>query len=271
MSKDTSLFGNEKTMDRYNSSKIIPYLKRCNAAKFPDEYLDKIIKQIPENGKFLDAGCGVGQFLRQLILRSKEVSRDDVEFYAFDFSHVMLSGIGDEKGALHNLNGLGVKVWQADLKDLDSILKGGSKKFDYVISRDVVFFFNNEEKKVVLNNLKEICADDGVLCLELREKRFDKDQSKGFNDGSEFDWRSLLQDSGFKVKKSIIGGEISYGTPGQDNLNRFYKRLIIASSPETKLKAENPSAEPSLADDFSRKRHEVLQNKAKNEKGEIVL
>lgn len=260
--------GNAGSMKHYNSSNILGYMARCNAVKFSVEYLDKIINQIPQNGKFLDAGCGVGQFLRQLILRSREVARDDIDFYAFDFSHVMLAGRDGQKGALDNLYGLGVEIWQADIKNLDRIRAGGVDKFDYVISRDVLHFFTDEERVNVLRNLREVCSDNGLVRLELREKRFDKDQVRGFNDISEFDWRGLLQDSGFEIKQSIIGKKTSYGKFSQENLDRFYSRLILVSSPRMELA---PSREPSLANDYSQRRAEMLKNKGRNTKSEVDL
>ncbi len=260
--------GNAGTMQRYNSSNILGYMARCNMIVFPEKYLDKILAGVPKNAKFLDAGCGVGQFSRQLILRSKEIGRDDISFHAFDFSHVMLSGRDGQKGALDNLDGLGVKTWQADIKKLDQIRDGGVAKFDYVISRDVLHFFTDEERAGALRNLREVCADGGVVRLELREKRFDKEQVSGFNDVSEFDWRGLLQDSGFEIKKSIIAEKTSYGRPGQDNLDRFYDRLILVSSPRKELE---PSKKPFLADDYSERRAKALQNKGRNTKSEVVF
>ena len=231
------------------------YKQRALKKVFNQKFLSHIIDNIPQSGKFLDAGCGVGSFLRQLIDVAKDKGRNDVEFFAFDYSKSM----AEEAQKLNPE----AKVFHDDLKNLNSEI--GNHSFDYVNTRDVLYFFNPKlgERDAAFKNLSSITKKDGILMVSMREKRFDKEQSSGFFDFSENDLRTIMQKFGFKIEKSEIGNKKSYGSPSQSNLDRFYDYLNIVAVNI----GETPS--PTLGNSYSATRAAALENKQRGQGGSI--
>lgn len=246
--------GNDTIKKDYEGKQGELYKKRARNNKFPPEFLEKIIDEIPQGGKFLDAGCGTGVFLRQLIDAAKSKGREDIEFFAFDYTKEMA-----EETARLNPE---AKVFCDDMKNLTS--KISEQHFDYVLSMNVLFFFNPElgERELAFKNLSKLTSKDGILHISIREARFDKDESGShFFDFTEDDLRTCMQEHGFKITSSEIGEKSPYGGARQANLDRFYNELNVRGVNIEKT----PS--PTLADSYSAIRAEALKNSQKSQGG----
>ncbi len=106
------------------------YRKIAHNKLFRLPLLNHIVDSIPRDGKFLDAGCGVGSFLKQLISAARNKDRSDIEFFAIDYAQAMVDEARRENPE--------AKIFQDDLKNLSSEVK--THTFDYVNSTDVLFF-----------------------------------------------------------------------------------------------------------------------------------
>ena len=233
----SKFIGGKATKERYENN--VPYKQKIESEdyKFNNETLDDIIKEIPENGAFLDAGCATAPFLAQLISRAKTLNRSDIKFFAFDFSKDYIKTA--------KAKNLGAEIFEDDLLKLNSEhLK--DKKFDYIFSKDVLFFIETEKRELAFANLKNLLKPEGTLKIWIREKK-EGVQDPKFNDFTQDEFQECLVEAGFEIENIGIGQKISYGK--KDEENQFRRMFAIAKSKELKLK-NNPSS-PSLDSNFN--------------------
>ncbi len=246
---------NDKIAQEYETNE--GYRKRARNNLFPLPLLNHIVESIPQDGKFLDAGCGVGSFLKQLIRAARNKGRSDIKFFAIDYAQAMADEARRENPE--------ATIFQDDLKNLSSEVK--THTFDYVNSTDVLFFFNPElgERDKAFASLRSVTKKDGLLRIAVREQRFDKEPSPRFSDFSENDLRTTMQKFGFAIESSRIGNKKNYGPATQDNLDRFYDSLVIVG----RNIEQTPS--PRLADIVSERRAEALKNEQRGRGGSLKI
>ncbi len=173
--------------------------------------------------------------MNQLINEAKNQGREDVRFYAFDFSQ---QSVDEAKKLSPDAN-----LYCDDiLTPSNPITK--NQKFDYVFSKDVIFFFTEGEKKTVFNNLKSLTKLGGKLHILAREERFDRESHPNFHDLPISGYRELFEEAGFKIDESKISKKIPYGAPVRGNLDRFYPVIeIIGENMGDVKQIPNPTTE----------------------------
>jgi ubiquinone/menaquinone biosynthesis C-methylase UbiE len=124
---------------------------------WPAKIREMALRLVPKQGKLLEVGCGEGLFLDALRRESSSM-----ELYGIDYWDKIL-GLAKER-----LKGTSVKLSQAD----GTKLPFENALFDCVVCVNVLLNLPGLDTAVkVLQEMKRVVKDDGLLVFEIRNKR----------------------------------------------------------------------------------------------------
>lgn len=220
------------------------YRKRTREFKFESSFLESILTNIPENGIFLDIGCGTGVLLNSIAVHAKEIGRTDIKFYGIDPSQKMIETAQDVNKDNE------VKLFcggnAADHNDLESAIKGlgldNETKFDYIFFQDVLFFFDDVTKPTVLTNLKDMLNPKGLLRVVIREPRDDLPKNELFQDITLEQLRLMTTSAGFS--NFYINRTDDTRQYGNNPEHQYYRIICTAQMPEKVAAVSSPQPDP---------------------------
>lgn len=178
-----------KTIFAYNSNPEKYIDQTMNMV--PYDWIDKMEKLLPPNGKVLDAGCAYGRDANEFFERGFEV-------VGVDLSEELLAK-GKEKFP-------GLTLKQMDVRKLDF----KDKKFDCVWCNAVLLHLTDPDIEKTLKEFHRVLKKDGVLYTSFQEgdgtedrvTTFGTDNPRFFNLKTKDDIEEIIVNAGFQLLES---------------------------------------------------------------------
>lgn len=151
------------------------------------DLLDYFIENMPEKGRVLDAGCGHGRDTHYF-------ARHGLEPVGVDLAEDMIDYAKENKeGEFHKM----------DINDLAF----ENQSFDGVWCNTVLIFFPPQEMKQILQELKRVLKEDGMLYLGLKAGQRDYVYREKYGSKvkqyllTEKESMQMIQELGFKIER----------------------------------------------------------------------
>ncbi len=140
------------------------HLKYINSEVISDNWLDKYLNLFKNKDiKILDLGCGLGNNIKYLLNNNYH------NIVALDYSKTSIDFINNKYKNVNNI-----------LFDITNPLPFKNNEFDLVVADLSLHYFNDETTKKIINEIKRILKDDGLLLGRVNSI---EDYNYGINDG----------------------------------------------------------------------------------------
>jgi SAM-dependent methyltransferase len=155
-----------------------------------ERLVDLIISRVPRPRAVLDVGCGTGRYLKQM----RKVSPDSL-LEGIDISPEIL-----EKYARPMVPG--ARFYALDIETDPVFYRDNALKYDLVCLIGIVQVLARRRLKDVLLKVRHMCADGGVLYIQINVETPQKQSSFGYKRYAIRELSLLLEECGFYVKES---------------------------------------------------------------------
>ena len=152
-----------------------------------------VLKFVPQEGRLLDAGCGIGVLLR--MIRSR---RPELELYGVDFSSV----------AVERVRGYGFFAERVVLPGLPY----GNEYFDCVVCTEVLEHLDSPSDTV--REFWRVLKEGGIVIASVPEDMGPDDCDEHVQDFSRRDFEDLFSDNGFSVRSLDVVAKEPARKPG---------------------------------------------------------